>query len=274
MYTYICVGCGTQYAPSQSPPTECRICTDDRQYVSWAGQQWTTHENLAAGYTNRLETDGDVIGIGVSNGPDGTGFAIPQRAILVPSPHGNTLWDCVSLVTPQIITQLEELGGVARIAISHPHFYSSMVEWSNAFGGIPIHLHEADRDWVCRPSKTIQFWSGDTLNLAPGVHLIHTPGHFAGSTILHWTNGPNGKQVILSGDSLHVTADRRHVAFIRSVPNHLPLSRSTVQDLRHRLEGIDFDDVYGFTWGLNITGGARAAVETSFNRHLNAIEAS
>ena len=30
---------------------------------------------------------------------------------------------------------MNELGGIAAIAISHPHYYTSMVEWSRAFGG-------------------------------------------------------------------------------------------------------------------------------------------
>ena len=29
------------------------------------------------------------------------------------------------------------MGGLKAIAISHPHYYSSMVEWSRAFGGVP-----------------------------------------------------------------------------------------------------------------------------------------
>ena len=33
------------------------------------------------------------------------------------------------------IARVNELGGIAEIAISHPHYYTSMVEWSRAFGG-------------------------------------------------------------------------------------------------------------------------------------------
>ena len=46
------------------------------------------------------------------------------------------------------ISQIKELGGIAEIAISHPHYYTSMVEWSRAFGDAPIHIHEAQRPWV------------------------------------------------------------------------------------------------------------------------------
>ena len=53
------------------------------------------------------------------------------------------------------------MGGIKAIAISHPHYYSSMVEWSRAFGGVPIYLHAADRQWVMRPDHAIVFWEGE-----------------------------------------------------------------------------------------------------------------
>ena len=58
------------------------------------------------------------------------------------------------------------LGGSAAIAISHPHYYASMVDWSRAFGGVPIYLHAADRPWVMRPDPAIVLWEGDTQRSA------------------------------------------------------------------------------------------------------------
>ena len=75
-------------------------------------------------------------------------FAIGQRALLVQSPSRNLLWDCVSLTDAATIDGVQALGGVRAIAISHPHYYSSMIEWSTAFGNIPIYLYAADREWV------------------------------------------------------------------------------------------------------------------------------
>ena len=46
MTNYICVTCGTQFADSQTPPAHCPICEDERQYIGWNGQQWTTLEEL------------------------------------------------------------------------------------------------------------------------------------------------------------------------------------------------------------------------------------
>ena len=48
MEAYICRTCGVQYAPSEGPPGRCPICEDDRQYVGWNGQQWTTMAELIA----------------------------------------------------------------------------------------------------------------------------------------------------------------------------------------------------------------------------------
>lgn len=241
----------------------CPICVDDRQHVGWAGQEWTTHGELAATLHNRIEPDADLLGVGLVER-----FAIPQRALLVPTDIGNVLWDCVSVVTEAAVERLGAEGGVDAIAISHPHFYSAMIEWSNAFGGVPIHLHAADREWVTRPAPQIRWWDGDELTLSATARLLHLPGHFPGSAALHWTAAPGAHSVLLAGDSLHVAGDRRHVTVMHSVPNFVPVGPGVIHDLRARLVGVDVDDVYGFTWGLNIIGDARSALDESFDRYL------
>ena len=266
MTCFICVACGTQYSESEAPPSACRVCTDDRQYVPWSGQSWTTLAELTEGHSVRFEADGGLMGIGVT-----PSFAIPQRALLVPTQVGNVMWDCTSVVTDDAIDTIAAQGGVVAIAISHPHFYSSMVEWSDALGGVPIFVHADDREWIARPSPHITPWSGDCYELAPDASLIHTPGHFPGSCVLHWTGAPDGKRVLLVGDSLHVATDRRGVTFVHSVPNHIPMHPDCVTDIRARLADIHFDDVYGFTWGLNLLGDACARVDASFDRYLTAV---
>ena len=44
------------------------------------------------------------------------------------------MWECLALVDDATVDLLKGLGGVAAIAISHPHYYTTMVEWSRAFG--------------------------------------------------------------------------------------------------------------------------------------------
>src|SRR5439155_9117486 len=120
------------------------------------------------------------------------------------TPKANILWDCVPLVDESIVEALQALGGISAIAISHPHYYSSMVEWSRAFGGAPIYLHAADRQWVMRPDKAIEFWHGETHSLADGLVLIRCGGHFEGGTVLHWSAAAGGKGALLTGDIIQV----------------------------------------------------------------------
>jgi len=262
----ICETCGTQYSDAPAPPARCPVCEDERQYVGWHGQTWTTHESLAARYTVRLEDDAGVLGVGLA--PD---FAINQRALLLLTDAGNVLWECVSLVTDEAVARLKARGGVDCIAISHPHFYSAMVEWSEAFGGAPILIHEADRAWVQRPFPRIEFWRGDEHRLSDSVTLIRCGGHFPGSAAQHWRDGPRNGGALFPGDALQVVFDRRHVTFMYSYPNYIPMQPSDVRAMRNRLEGCEFADVYGYTWGRNIIGGARAAVDASFDRYLSAV---
>jgi glyoxylase-like metal-dependent hydrolase (beta-lactamase superfamily II) len=264
----ICETCGTQYAATPAPRTHCPICEDERQYVGWKGQSWTTHEALAARHRLRLADEAGVLGIGLD--PD---FAINQRALFLPTGAGNILWECLSLVTPEAVAALRAKGGVDKIVISHPHFYAAMGEWSEAFGGIPIVVHAADREWVQRPAPQVQFWSGDMLPLSDDVTLIRCGGHFPGSTALHWRRGPRPGGALFPGDALQVVFDRRHVTFMYSYPNYIPMKTSDVRAMRARLAGYAFDDVYGFTWGRNIIGGGRAAVDASFARFLSAVAA-
>jgi len=258
----ICETCGTQFEVADRPPGRCPICEDERQYVGWQGQRWTDMATLRAGKRLRIEEDAGLLGIGVVD------FAIPQRALLLPTDAGNLLWECVSLVTDAALEALRARGGVDAIAISHPHFYSSMVEWSEALGGVPILLHAADRAWVQRASPRIEFWEGDSRRLSDAVTLVRTGGHFDGSTALHWRTGPHGGGALFPGDAPLVAMDRRHVSFIYSFPNHVPMRSGDVRAMQARLRGLEFEDVYGFTWGRNILGGGRAAVDASFARHL------
>jgi hypothetical protein len=162
MPNFICTTCGTQYAESDQPPPVCTICEEPRQYVKKTGQQWTTLEKLRLTNRNSIKfKEPGLIGVGID--PQ---FAIGQRALFLRTPKANVLWDCPPLLDEAVVEVLQALGGVSAIAISHPHYYSSMVEWSWALGGVPLYLHAADRQWVMRPDQAIVFWEGETRTLA------------------------------------------------------------------------------------------------------------
>jgi hypothetical protein len=269
MRSFICLACGTAYPTGAEPPASCAICEDERQFVRWEGQAWTDDEELARGHGLRWRDEHGVPSLDVQ--PD---FAIGQRALLVPDGAGHLLWDCVALVRPGIVERIRNLGGLTGIAISHPHYYSSMGEWSSAFAGVPIYLHEADRTWVQNPHPSIVHWSGDCLPLSSDLTLIRCGGHFDGAQVLHWRSGAEGRGVLLVGDVAQVTRDRRHLSFMRSYPNYIPLDATAVRRIAEALAPFAFDRVYGAFPGLTIAEGGRAALDRSVERYLAAIGAS
>ncbi len=268
MTPYICATCGTQHAPTERPPERCPICEDERQYVGFAGQQWTTLAALRSSHANavRLE-DPDIYGIGTK--PD---FAIAQRALLIRAPGGNILWDCISLLDDATSEIVRAFGGLAAIAISHPHYYASMVEWSRAFSA-PVYLHAADRRWVMRPDPALVFWEGETRTLSGGFTLIRCGGHFDGGTVLHWAAGAEGRGALLTGDILKVGMDRRTVSFMYSYPNLIPLGPEAVRRAVAAIEPFPYDRIYGAWFGHVIRDGARSAVARSAERYLSRIGA-
>jgi hypothetical protein len=266
----LCATCGTQFGVPLVAAMRCPICEDDRQSVGRDGQRWTTHAELATRHQLRIEDDDGLLGIGIGIGVDG-GFAIGQRALWLGTDAGCILWDCVSLVTDEALDALRRRGGVDLMVISHPHFYASMAQWSEALGGVPILLHRADREWIQCDSPAIRHWQGERLQLSAQVTLIRTGGHFPGSTALHWAGGARAGGALLCGDSPQVVADRHHVSFMHSFPNQVPMRPRLVREMRARLAGLAFENAYGYTWGRNIIGGARDAVDASFNRYLRAI---
>jgi hypothetical protein len=266
---YICTTCGTQYAESPTTPDRCDICEDERQYVGWGGQRWTTLDELRSDHENQVrEEEPGLTGIGTT-----PKFGIGQRALLIQSPGGNVLWDCISLIDEATVEAVRKLGGLAAIAVSHPHYYSAMVEWSRAFGGVPIHLHAADREWVMRPDPAIEFWEGETRALHGGMTLVRCGGHFEGGTVLHWPGEAGGRGVLLAGDILQVCQDRRHVSFMYSYPNYIPLPADAVRRAVAAVEPFAFDRIYGFMSGLAIMEDAKATVSRSADRYLKAIGA-
>jgi len=219
MAFYICTACGTQHAESDEPPTQCMICEEERQYIPSRGQTWTTLEALRQNHTNTFrEYDKAIIGIGST-----PAFAIGQRALLLRTENGNVLWDCIATLDDATVTMIEGLGGVDAIAISHPHFYTTMVEWARTFAA-RIHLHAADKQWIMRNDPAIELWDGESKTLWAGVTLVRCGGHFEGGAVLHWTAGAGGRGVICSGDILTVATDRKWLSFMRSYPNFIPLS--------------------------------------------------
>jgi glyoxylase-like metal-dependent hydrolase (beta-lactamase superfamily II) len=258
---YHCATCGAQFTPSEAPPDHCPICEDARQWVPEDGQRWITPDELAAAHRNELRRDGAFEGVGVE-----PSFAIGQRALLVPNGGGNLLWECVPQLDDDAAAAIEQRGGLTGIAVSHPHYYTGMVEWAHRFD-CPVHLHADDREWIMRPDPVLELWEGETLELGDGLTLIRCGGHFAGGTVLHVA----GEDALLSGDIVQVIPDRGWVGFMYSYPNLIPLPEAAVLSIAAALEPYAFDTIYGAWWDRIVRRDGKAIVRRSAERYARAL---
>ena len=265
---HICITCGTQFPPSANPPEHCPTCDDERQYVNPAGQGWTTPDALRAAHRiDWRELEPGLFGMGAT--PQ---IAIGQRALLVAQPGGGVMWDCIPLVNAEGIERISEQGGLRAIAISHPHFFSAMVEWSEALDNTPIYLHQDLAPHVRRPSPNIRYWSGEAFDLGQGISILRCGGHFKGSSVLHWPAGAGGKGALLTGDTIMVAADTRWLSFMRSYPNYIPLNRRAVEKIVAAVSPHSFDRIYGNPgWSRVCESNARERLALSAERYLRAI---
>jgi hypothetical protein len=267
-YAWICTTCGTQYEPSEQPAPVCSICDEERQYVLPTGQQWTSLPQLRKSHMATFRREAELIGIGTA-----PAFGIGQRALLLRTPQGNVLWDCISLIDDAIVQIVNALGGLTAIAISHPHYYTTMVDWSAALGDIPVYLHAADQRWIMRSAPCLKLWTDATKEILPGLTLIRVGGHFDGGTVMHWAKGAENKGALLSGDLLQVTPDRKFVSFMWSYPNYIPLGEKAVRAIAKRLDGWSYDTIYGAFWDRFIAGNGASVTAKSVARHIEILQA-
>lgn len=258
----ICATCGVQYP---EPREDCVVCLDERQYVGWGGQRWTTLAELRrAGHHGRIEAEGPGV-TGVGADPP---TAIGQRALLVRGAGGNVLYDMITYLDDDLAQRIQGLGGIGAIAISHPHFYGSMISWAHAFDA-PVYIHEKDRDWVTRPDESVVFWSGDTSQIAPGMTLINAGVHFDGGQVLHRAPQAGDGGALFSGDIFTVVQDRRWVSFMYSYPNLIPERPRTIRRALALMEPFGFDRIYGAWWNRVVAADGVAALTRSVDRYLS-----
>ena len=214
-----------------------------------------------------MREDSGYLGVGIE-----PPVAIGQRLLVVETDEGNVLWDMIPLVDDAALEAVQARGEVRAVAISHPHYYSGMVEWSRALGrlqgaAVPILLHEADREWVQRPDPAVVLWSGDMRELWGGLTLLRLGGHFAGGTVLH----DAARSTLLSGDIVMVIPDRRYVSFMWSYPNLIPLPAAEVERIAAALEPWPFERIVGAWWDRVVPRDGSEVVRRSAERYVRAL---
>jgi len=258
----ICTACGTQYPPGASPEV-CAICSDDRQYIPEEGQTWISHDELLSTRSVRIrELNSRVYELEIT-----PHFAIGQRALLILSPQGNILWDCIALLDEATIAFIRSKGGLKAIAFSHPHYYSNMNYWAETFN-CPVYIHQSDEQWIMEKGTHISCWTGAEKLLWEGMRIINIGGHFPGSSILH-VPFLSKEGAIFCGDTLYLAPNKKHLAVMYSYPNRMPLPLREIERIKNRLGSISFDTLYGFYNYQNLSGNVKQILKESMERYLS-----
>lgn len=161
---------------------------------------------------------------------------------------------------------IKSRGGLKAIALSHPHYYSSMNEWAEVFD-CPIYIHQSDEQWIMNHGKQVKVWTGVEKELWDGMRLINIGGHFPGSSIL-LVPFLSAAGAVLTGDTIYVAPSKRHMAAMYSFPNRIPLPLQEIARIKKQMLALSFDTMYGSYDFANIQGGAKEMLERSLGRYV------
>ncbi|KAK2590945.1 hypothetical protein QQS21_011364 [Conoideocrella luteorostrata] len=264
----ICKACGTQFPTSdRSVVKTCYICDDPRQYVPPSGQSFTTHDELSKNYRNEFATyESDDRLISITTTPK---FGIGQRGILIRTPSGNILWDCVTLLDQETVTKITDLGGLKAIVISHPHYYSTHVQWAQAFQ-CPVYISSDDKVWTTMESShQVLVRDIETSIADTGALAIKLGGHFPGSLVLLFDGrlfiadtlvttpaGLGRWEVDGTGATRAKPPGLNSFSFLWSIPNYIPLNVDELARMWGILKKYSFVSTHGAFVGLDIEDGS------------------
>ena len=288
----ICTACGTQFdVENRALLLRCRICDDPRQFVPVTGQAFTTMSELKEReHKNKWKPiDDDDRFWSIWTEPK---VAIGQRAVLIKTALGNVLWDCITYLDAETIEWINSLGGLAAVVISHPHYYTTHLEWAETFD-CPVYLSWEDKQWLNRLDrlgKARTFIEGDEEEIEvrgekTGVKALKLGGHFPGSLVClafdrllvadtlvttpagmgDWTKGPDAGKGGRPGGM-------NSFAFMWSIPNMIPLSPEEIAGMWRVLKRHEFSSTHGAFVGTEVRdrgGGSETGVK---NRVLESMQ--
>ncbi|RDW87689.1 hypothetical protein BP5796_03383 [Coleophoma crateriformis] len=272
----ICCACGTQFdIEDRNVLRSCRTCDDPRQFVPPTGQKFTTLAELRrGGFVNRRKfLEGDERFCSIWTEPK---FGIGQRCILIQTPLGNVLWDCITYLDEETIGWINSVGGLAAIVISHPHYYTTHLEWAETFD-CPVYLSWEDMGWLNRLDRLGRFrtfihtkeedieYRGEKL----GVKALKLGGHFPGSLCVlafgrlliadTLVTTPAGMGDWTKGTGMGTTRrpeGMNSFAFMWSIPNMIPLSPAEIAGMWDVLKRHEFVSTHGAFVNVDVYDGA------------------
>ncbi|KAL9111968.1 MAG: hypothetical protein Q9227_003588 [Pyrenula ochraceoflavens] len=256
-----------------------RLKLDPRQFVPPSGQAFTTLAEMRRdGYKNKWKQDDvekDVWSVWTE-----PKFAIGQRAVLLTTPHGNVLWDCITFLDQETVDKILTHGPLTAIIISHPHYYTTHADWSTTFSHCPIYTSSLDSSWLSRPApapaSSHTFLTSPLTPILPSITALIVGGHFAGSLCLHYEDKLFVADTLVTVPSAHNPSSPGEVArraevtgrkeggsrneqightsyaFMYSIPNMIPLSPREMVRMWGVLGRVEWRTTFGAFVGSEV----------------------
>lgn len=241
---YMCANCGF-WQRHFAPPPWCPVCIDVRNALPDDGWSFLTPEDLAGRVTCHWRDCGDGLHefwCEPRTGLDSHGFVLAR-------PGGNVSFEAAPFYDASALARIDDLGGITTAAASHPHGYGALWQLQDRFEP-DVAIAGADHAWTKAFRVTWPF--DDTTELAPGLSLHVTAGHFDGHTVLHDAD----HRWLFAGDSVKfdVDDDGRPVAVgcHKAWHQRTPLTVGELRRYRTVLAPLEADAVaspFGMTRG-------------------------
>ena len=235
---YACTNCGHWQRWPAPGPTTCPVCADVRNALPEDGFCFRTVEEV-----DRLVTceSGPSLLPGVEEHGCGPRFGLDSRGWVLESDVGRIGFECAPWYSDGAVESLRERGGLAVLASSHVHGYGAL--WRLQEQLEPRVVAVGVRDLVWTKAFRVTWPVDDVLQLADGLVLHRTGGHFDGHTVLH--DSRHG--YLFCGDSLKadLDAEGRPVALSAHKAFHaqIPLSHGELRAYREVVQHLDFGAV-------------------------------
>ena len=252
---YCCANCGF-WQRRFAVPTTCPVCEDYRHPLPPDGYRFLTPGEVA----DRQSVTWDEPMPGLWRFSTAPSLGIGSCGYLIERDDGNAHFDGCGWYDDAALDFIASRGGVALVAVSHPHVYGAL--WRVVERFAPKVVVQAEALPFCQAFR-VSFPFDQTWPLAGGLTLIHTAGHTPDHTVLHNA----GRRLLFCGDALKFTfpapgqtvGEAATVSTHKAFDAHIPITHGDARRYREIFAALDFDAVVT-PWEVVTRGGKDAAM--------------
>ena len=253
---YACANCGHWQFHFAVPPN-CPICTDVRNDLPEDGWDFRTPAQLELRHHWR-ELPGEMHEFWST-----PRFGLDSHGWVLQTSVGNLAFEAAPFYDEASLDHLAAIGGVQVLAASHPHGYGALWQLQQRFQP-PLLIQKLDLPWT-KAFRVTQPYD-ERHDIAPGLTLYRTGGHYDGHSILH----DAGRRAVFVGAALKLDLDEAGGLVALSCPKAyhkaIPLSPDEARHYHAVFSALDFDTVY--TPFERASGVPKTAVLHLFDRMI------